>query len=112
MESVSIFRWGALPFEELAVSRASDFKFTGGVTLRTCSAEDLVVLKLFASRPLDIRDAEGVIIRHKKVLDWHYIEEQLRPLVELRKSLRSFTRWLVCASFSRRKLTCHGDRGL
>ena len=76
---------GALPFEKLAVSRASDFTFIGGVTLRTCSAEDLVVLKLFASRPLDIRDAEGVIIRHKKVLDWHYIEEQLRPLVELKE---------------------------
>lgn len=76
---------GALPFEELAVRRASNFTFTGGVTLRTCSAEDLVVLKLFASRPLDIHDAEGVVVRHKKELDWQYIEEQLGPLVEVKE---------------------------
>jgi hypothetical protein len=76
---------GALPFEELVVRHASYFTFPPDIKLRTCSAEDLVVLKLFASRPLDVRDAEGVIIRHKKKLDWHYIEEQLRPLVELKE---------------------------
>ena len=65
--------------------RATNFTFTGGVTLRTCSAEDLVVLKLFASRPIDIHDAEGVIIRHKNTLDWRYIEDQLRPLVEVKE---------------------------
>ena len=32
-----------------------------------------MVLKLFASRPLDIRDAEGVVIRHKEHLDWSYL---------------------------------------
>jgi hypothetical protein len=52
--------------------------------IRTCSAEDLVVLKLFASRPLDIRDAEGVIVRQGARIDWAYIEEQLRPLAELK----------------------------
>ena len=44
----------------------------------------MVVLKLFASRPLDIRDAEGVVIRHKDHLDWNYIEDYLRPLVEVK----------------------------
>jgi len=48
------------------------------------AAEDLVVLKLFASRPLDIRDAEGVVVRHKDQLDWSYIEEQLHPLAEVK----------------------------
>src|SRR5271155_2942478 len=55
---------GALQFEEMLISRATDFTFAKGVELRTCSAEDLVVMKLFASRPLDIRDAEGVAIRN------------------------------------------------
>jgi hypothetical protein len=50
---------GGLPFEESVVSRATLVSFGPGSDLRTCSAEDLVVLKLFASRPLDIRDAEG-----------------------------------------------------
>jgi len=75
---------GALAFEEGVVSRATPFSFGPGLDIRTCSAEDLVVLKLFASRPLDIRDAEGVIVRHKDELDWSYIEDHLRPLVEIK----------------------------
>lgn len=76
---------GALPFEELVVSRATPFSFGPGLDVRTCSAEDLIVLKLFASRPLDVRDAESVVIRHRALLDWSYIEEQLTPLVELKE---------------------------
>jgi hypothetical protein len=75
---------GALPFEESAVSRATMYSFGPGLDLRTCSAEDLLVLKLFASRPLDIRDAEGIALRHKQNLDWSYIETQLRPLAEVK----------------------------
>jgi len=41
-------------------------------------------MKLFASRPLDIIDAEGVAIRNRGKLDWRYVEEQLRPLAELK----------------------------
>ena len=36
--------------------------------------EDLIVMKLFASRPLVIHDAEAVAVRQKR-LDWSYIEE-------------------------------------
>jgi len=43
-------------------------------------------MKLFASRPLDIRDAEGVAIRNRGRLDWHYVEEQLRPLAEVKQA--------------------------
>ncbi len=42
---------GALPFEERMVSRATIYSFGPGLDLRTCSAEDLIVLKLFASCP-------------------------------------------------------------
>jgi hypothetical protein len=73
---------GALPFEHLVVQRATPFEFAPGLSLRTCSAEDLIVMKLFASRAIDIRDAEGVAVRHDKTLDWRYIEEQLSPLAE------------------------------
>jgi hypothetical protein len=61
---------GALPFEEMVIEHASSFAFAPSSELRTCSAEDLVVMKLFASRPLDIRDAEGVAIRNRGQLDW------------------------------------------
>jgi hypothetical protein len=45
---------GALPFEEKVIERSSPFDFDG-IELRTCSAEDLIVMKLFASRPGDFR---------------------------------------------------------
>jgi hypothetical protein len=75
---------GALPFEELAIRRASDFNFSPGLSIRTCSAEDLLVLKLFASRPMDVRDAETVALRQHGQLEWDYVEEQLRPLAEFK----------------------------
>ena len=76
---------GGLPFEEELVRRATTFSFGPGLDIRTCSAEDLIVLKLFASRALDVRDVEGIVIRHRDQLDWSYIEKQLRPLVELKE---------------------------
>jgi hypothetical protein len=71
---------GAIPFEEEAVRRASAFEFAPGVSLTTCSAEDLIVLKAFAARPHDWADVEGIALRQGTRLDWDYIEAQLRPL--------------------------------
>jgi hypothetical protein len=75
---------GALPFEETAVSRASLFEFPERILLRTCSAEDLVVMKAFASRGRDWADIEGIIVRQTGKLDWPYIENELGPLAELK----------------------------
>lgn len=75
---------GGLPFEELAVSRASLFTYPPDRALRTCSAEDLIVLKAFADRPKDWLDIDGVIIRQAPNLDWPYIHAQLGPLAELK----------------------------
>lgn len=77
---------GALPFEESVVSRSSLFSFPGPVPLRTCSAEDLIVLKAFASRPRDWIDVEGILVRQTGKLDWTYIDQQLRPLAELKEA--------------------------
>jgi hypothetical protein len=43
-----------------------------------------MVMKLFASRPTDIRDAEAVAARHGATLDWSYLERQLRPLAQIK----------------------------
>jgi hypothetical protein len=86
---------GALPFEQLVVERASDFEFASGLALRTCSAEDLMVMKLFASRAIDIRDAEGIAVRRDKTLDWAYVEKHLIPLAEAKDDpgiLKEFAR--------------------
>jgi hypothetical protein len=75
---------GAIPFEADAVSRATPFAFPGAATLRTCSAEDLIVMKAFASRGQDWVDIEGIIVRQTGTVDWTYIDRQLRPLAELK----------------------------
>jgi hypothetical protein len=76
---------GGLPFEELVVQRSSSFDFPFKIPLRTCSAEDLVVLKSFAGRSQDWVDVERIIVRQTGKLDWKYIREQLRPLAELKE---------------------------
>jgi hypothetical protein len=73
-----------LPFEALLVERASLFEFEAGCSLMTCSAEDLIVQKLFAFRPRDVLDVETVVIRQRCRLDWPYIETHLTPLAELK----------------------------
>ena len=77
---------GGLPFEELAVSRATVFTFPPDVPLRTCSAEDLLVFKAFADRPKDWVDVDGIILRQTGTIDWDYVRLQLAPLVELKEA--------------------------
>ena len=77
---------GAMPFEESAVERASLFAFPESISLRTCSAEDLIVMKSFAARGKDWIDIEGIITRQAGELDWPYIRLQLEPLTELKKA--------------------------
>lgn len=76
----------ALPYESLVIQRSSYFDYPHGITLRTCSAEDLIVLKAFAGRGRDWDDVERVIVRQTGKLDWDYIREQLRPLAELKEA--------------------------
>lgn len=83
---------GGLPFEELAVARSTLFTYPPDVPLRTCSAEDLIVLKAFADRPKDWMDIEGVIVRHSPRLDWDYVRTQLAPLAELKEAPELLTR--------------------
>lgn len=78
--------FGALPFEERCVARASDWELSAGIVLHTCSAEDLVVLKAFAGRPRDWLDLESVLVRRRRVLDWKLVFGELKPLLELRES--------------------------
>ena len=77
---------GALPFEEHVMERASDFDFLPDCRLRTCSAEDLVVMKSFASRERDWLDVETVLIRQAGRLNWKQIMAELKPLSELKEA--------------------------
>lgn len=75
---------GALPFEESAVARSSLFDFPYGIALRTCSAEDLIVMKAFAGRGQDWVDVERVLVRQGENLDWPYVRRQLEPLAQVK----------------------------
>ncbi len=76
---------GGLPFEEQAVARATDYRFAEDVVLRICSAEDLLVMKAFASRPQDWIDVEGILIRQGSALDWPYVYANLEPLAAVKE---------------------------
>lgn len=78
--------FGAIPYEHLVVKRASRHEFLQGLSLLTCSAEDLVILKAFADRTRDWADIETVIQRQADQLDWAYIDLQLPPLCELKEA--------------------------
>lgn len=77
---------GAMPFEEHAVARASDFAIAPGVVISTCSAEDLIIFKAFAGRAKDWLDIETIAIRQAARLDDRLIWTELVPLLELKES--------------------------
>lgn len=83
---------GALPYEERLVERASDFAVAPGVVLRTCSAEDLLVLKAFAGRDLDWADIRGIAVRQSGRLDEALVFRELEPLLELKGTPEAATR--------------------
>lgn len=75
---------GGIAFEEQVVARATRYEFLPDVSLLTCSAEDLIILKAFADRPRDWADVETIVARQQARLDWNHIFEQLEPLCQLK----------------------------
>ncbi len=78
---------GGMPYEERMVKRSSEWQVAGQGSLTTCSAEDLVILKSFASRPRDWIDVEKTIIRQSKKLNRDLICEELEVLAGLKEEL-------------------------
>jgi hypothetical protein len=76
---------GALPFEDRLIGRSSLWKYRDDLRLRTCSADDLIVLKAFAGRDRDWLDVDGILVRQGQTLDSGLILRELGPLVELKE---------------------------
>lgn len=76
---------GALDFEINCIDRSSDWELADGRFLQTCSAEDLVVHKAFASRDRDWADVDGILMRQGTRLNVELVFEELTPLVALKE---------------------------
>ena len=76
---------GALPFEVDMIRRAKLVEFAPGLLLPCCTAEDLFIMKAFASRPRDWVDAESILVRNVS-LDTEYILVHLADLCELKEA--------------------------
>ena len=76
------------PFEERSVERASPWHWISDHVLTTCSAEDLLIHKVFAGRDRDWGDVEGVLIRQHGKLNLAQVRAELGPLLELKGQAR------------------------
>jgi hypothetical protein len=72
--------FGALPFEEEAISRAVSTK-VASLTLPLPTPEDLIVMKAVAGRPTDWGDIEGILGSHPR-LDRRRIRRCLRGFAD------------------------------
>lgn len=75
-----------LPFEERVIERSSLWQLDNSVTLRTCSAEDLLVMKAFAARDKDWADVTSVLERQAGNLDLDRVRLELAPLAEAKEA--------------------------
>ena len=75
---------GALPFEDKAVATARAAEIVTGVQLRLAAPGALVVFKVFADRPQDWLDVEGIIVKSSRLIDWNEVRADLAALLELK----------------------------
>jgi len=81
---------GAMPFEKHCVLRSSLWDLPDRIQLRTCSAEDLIVHKVFAGRERDWLDEEGVLLVRQNRLDFPQIHTELEPLLSLKEQPEAY----------------------
>lgn len=70
---------GLLPFEQGAIARATP-QLLGDLEMPVVTAEDLLVMKVVASRPRDIDDAREIVNLHQNRLDWNHIQREAEIL--------------------------------
>ena len=72
--------------------KRSSVKIADGVRLTLCSASALTVFKVFAGRPQDWLDVEGIVAKSGRQIDWHGVRAELRTLLELKEDIESLPR--------------------
>ncbi len=72
---------GLSGFERQLLARADEITLSG-FTAPIATSEDLILMKLLASRPRDIEDAEKLSQKHGSNLDWNYLITTAQQLDE------------------------------
>lgn len=83
---------GALPFEDRAVDSARDEEIVTGIRLRLVAPGALVVFKVFADRPQDWLDVEGIVVKSGGSIDWNEVRAELTALLELKGDVAALMR--------------------
>jgi hypothetical protein len=84
--------FGLLPFEEDAVRRAVSVA-TAARSIRVCTAEDLIIMKIISDRPQDIADARAIVRRRFRELDLDYLEPRIAEIATLLERSEIQSRW-------------------
>ena len=74
--------FGVLPFEKDALDRAVEVKI-GASSIKFCTAEDLILLKIISERSKDLEDVRNVLRYQKDNLDYSYLEPRIMELSDL-----------------------------
>ncbi len=73
---------GTSGFEQQIIRRAGIISIAN-VNVKVATAEDLILMKLLASRPQDEQDIVGILAVQGKSVDWGYCESVARELEEV-----------------------------
>ena len=84
--------FGLRPFEEEAVRRAVDID-TGERSVRVCTAEDLILMKIISDRPRDLDDARAIVGCRLGSLDLAHLEPRVEEMAHLLERDEILTRW-------------------
>jgi predicted nucleotidyltransferase len=76
------FIFSTTTYEAEAVARAQRVS-VGGALVPFATAEDLIIHKLFAARPRDLEDVEGIVRRKGAALDWPYLERWVAEFAQV-----------------------------
>ena len=76
------FIFSTTPYERVAIDRAVIVELRDEF-VPFATAEDLIVHKLFAGRPIDLEDAAAVVRRKGPDLDWRYVEKWVGEFSEV-----------------------------
>jgi predicted nucleotidyltransferase len=73
---------------EFAAIRRGKIKKIDTVRVRLISPEDLIIHKITSSRPRDLEDLKGILIRQRGKMDVHYIQQWLKKIDSANKGSR------------------------